>query len=106
MHCFQAGCDDATISVCSGRIYITFSRVAASLKDAILRAIRDVESTKICAEVLDVDTCNLVTQADIARKIGRTPIPGIPIHHEPARTKRVSRASLQHHRGIPAVVLV
>jgi hypothetical protein len=69
---FQAGCDDGTVSVRSGRIYITFSRSAASLKDAILSAIQDVESAKIGAEVLRVDTCNLVTQADIARKIGRT----------------------------------
>jgi hypothetical protein len=69
---FEAGCDDGTISVRSGRIYMTFSRNAASLKDAILTAIRDVEKARIGAEVLRVDTCNLVTQADIARKIGRT----------------------------------
>ena len=69
---FDAGCDDGTISVRSGRIYITFSRHAVSLKDAILSAIRDVQSAKIGGDVLRIDTCNLVTQADIARKIGRT----------------------------------
>jgi hypothetical protein len=69
---FEAGCDDGTISVRSGRIYITFSREDVSLKDAILSAIRDVQNAKIGADVLRVDTCNLVTQADIARKIGRT----------------------------------
>ena len=51
---------------------MTFSRNAASLKDAILSAIRDVQNANIGALVLRVDTCNVVTQADIARKIGRT----------------------------------
>ena len=69
---FEAGCDDGTISIRFGRIYMTFSRSAVSLKDAILSAIRDVQNAKIGANVLRVDTCNLVTQADIARRIGRT----------------------------------
>lgn len=69
---FGAGCDDATISLRSGRIYLTFSRTASSLKQAILSAIQDVRSAGLGADVLRVDYCNLVTQADIARKIGRT----------------------------------
>jgi hypothetical protein len=69
---FLAGCDDATISVRSGRIYLTFSRIAPSLKDAILSAIRDVRKAKIGADVLRVNDSNLVTQAEIARKIGRS----------------------------------
>lgn len=69
---FEAGCDDATISVRFGRVFLTFSRTAPSLKDAVLSAIRDVKKAKIGAGVLRVDVCNLVTQADIARKIGRS----------------------------------
>lgn len=69
---FEAGCDDATVSVRSGRVYLTFSRTASSLKDAILSAIRDVRKAGIGADVLRVDECSLVTQADIARKIGRS----------------------------------
>jgi hypothetical protein len=69
---FEAGCDDATISVRSGRVYLTFSRSAASLKDAMLSAILDVIKSGIGAQVLRIDQCNLVTQAEIARKIGRT----------------------------------
>src|SRR5580692_8664220 len=56
---FEAGCDDATISVRSGRMFITFSRSAPSLSKAILSAIRDVTSAKIGAQVLRVDDCNL-----------------------------------------------
>ena len=68
----QSACDDATIAIRSGRPFITFSRRAASLKDAIIRAIEDVRNANVGADVLRVDYCNLVTQADIARKIGRT----------------------------------
>lgn len=69
---FEAGCDDATISVRFGRVFLTFSRTAPSLKEAVLDAIRDVKKANIGAEVLRVDGCNLVTQADIARKIRRS----------------------------------
>lgn len=68
----EAGCDDATASLRSGRVYLTFSRLSTSLKDAILSAIHDVRRAKIGADVLRVDYCNLVTQSDIARKIGRS----------------------------------
>jgi hypothetical protein len=67
---FEAGCDDATLSVRQGRVLLTFSRQGASLKDAIFSAIRDVNSSGIGAKVLRVDDCNLVTQSDIARRIG------------------------------------
>jgi hypothetical protein len=69
---FEAGCDDATLSVRFGRVFMTFSRTAPSLKDAILGAIRDVRKAGIGADVLRVDLCDLVTQADIARRIGRS----------------------------------
>jgi len=69
---FEAGCDDATVSMRSGRVFLTFSRTAASLKEAVLSAIRDVMKAQIGARVLRVDDCNLVTQAEIARKLGRS----------------------------------
>ncbi len=69
---FAAGCDDATISVRAGRVYLTFCRTAASLKDAIFSAIKNIRESGIGATVLRVDQCNLVTQAEIARRIGRS----------------------------------
>jgi hypothetical protein len=69
---FEAGCDDATPSVRFGRIYLTFAREAPSLKEAVLAAMRDVRRAGIGADVLCVDDCNLVSQSDIARRIGRT----------------------------------
>jgi hypothetical protein len=69
---FEAGCDDATLSIRRGHLYAEFSRNAPSMKDAILSAIRDIRRAKIGASVLCVDECNLVTQAEIARRIKRT----------------------------------
>jgi hypothetical protein len=68
---YSSGCDDATLSLRSGAAILTFSRQAPTLKDAILSAIRDVRNAGIGADVLRVDTCDLVTQSDIARRTGR-----------------------------------
>jgi hypothetical protein len=69
---FEAGCDDATFSIHHGRLYAEFSRTGASLEDAILSAIQDVRKAAIGAMVLRVDDSNLVTPAEIARRIGRS----------------------------------
>ncbi len=69
---FEAGCDDATISLRFGTIYLTFARFAPTLKEAVLSALRDVRRTDIGAVVRYVDECNLVTQAEIARRIKRS----------------------------------
>ena len=70
---FAAGCDDATPSLCYGQVWLEFSRTAASYKDAVLTAIRDVRRAGIGADVLQVDDCGLETQAGIARKMDKTP---------------------------------
>ena len=69
---FRAGCDDATLSMQHGRLYIEFRRSAVSLEDAIIGAIHDVRKADIGAEVLRVDECNLVTASEIARRMGRS----------------------------------
>lgn len=69
---FEAGCDDATLSIQYGFLYMEFSRTARSLKDAILSAIQDVRKAGIGADVWRVDACNLVTLAEIARRIDRS----------------------------------
>jgi len=70
---YEAGCSDATPSVQFGRVWMDFSRVAKSYKDAVFSAIRDIRKAKIGADVTRIDECNLVTQAEIARKIGKSP---------------------------------
>ena len=116
---FTAGCDDATISLRFGRMYLTFSRSAASLKDAIISAIKNVRESGIDATVLRVDQCDLVTQSEIARRIhrsrqlvnqyitgGRGPggFPGSGVQHHGWRTPlvlvrgRVLAVGKQHHQ--------
>lgn len=69
---FQAGCDDATLSLQYGSVAMEFSRSALTLKDAILSAIRDVRKAGIGADVWRVDACELVSPAEIARRIKRS----------------------------------
>lgn len=69
---FEAGCDDATISVRFGRVFLNFSRSAQSLSAAVVSAICNVRDARIGATVLRVDACDLVTQAEIARRMQRT----------------------------------
>lgn len=69
---YKAGCDDGTVSMRHGRLYIDFSRPADSLKEAVLSAIVDVEKAINGAGVLRVDECDLVTASQIARRMGRT----------------------------------
>ena len=69
---FEAGCDDATLSIQYGTIYMEFARSAPSLKAAILSAIRDVRKADIGVEIWRVDECDLVTPSEIARRIGRS----------------------------------
>ncbi len=68
---FVAGCDDATVAQRYGRIYVTFSRDAESFAAAIISAIEDVKRAAICNGVMRVDSCNLVTKAEIGRRMGR-----------------------------------
>jgi hypothetical protein len=65
-----AGCDDAVFGVDHDLPVAEFDREAPALADAIVSAVRDVESAGLRAvRVLDQD---LLTLADIADRIGRS----------------------------------
>ncbi|MGE3920246.1 MAG: helix-turn-helix transcriptional regulator [Gammaproteobacteria bacterium] len=66
---YEAGCDDALINFRNGTVYLDFDRKAASLQNAIMSAIKDVESGSIGAKVIHVAPENLVTEADIANRL-------------------------------------
>jgi hypothetical protein len=69
---YGGGCDDALFSV-SGCLYeVEFDREAASLKDAVLSAIRDVKQTGIGSQVLRVVPDDLVNANTIAGRSGKT----------------------------------
>jgi hypothetical protein len=68
---FEA-CEDATLGVSCGSPRLDFTRAAPTMKDAILSAIADVRGVGMGIDVLRIDCSYLVTQAEIARKIGKS----------------------------------
>ena len=69
---FEAGCEDATLGMQHGVAHLEFSRSAPSMKVAILSAIHDVCKVGRGVTVRQVDDSNLVTQAEIARRIKKS----------------------------------
>lgn len=63
---FEAGCDDATISVRAGRVRLSFTRVAPSLAEAVADASRDVEQAGLGAAILLENEAGSTERADIA----------------------------------------
>lgn len=69
---FKAGCDDATLSFRKGIAYLDFDREAEELESAIISAIQQVEQTGLNLWVKRVEPSDLVTSAEIARRLGRS----------------------------------
>ena len=59
---YQAGCNDATISVRQGRVTMRFSRAGVTARDAIESATLDVRKANIGADVLRVEFSNYVNE--------------------------------------------
>jgi hypothetical protein len=53
---FEAGCDDATVSQRSCRIFLRFSRAAGSMQDAITSAIADLRHAGFEVESMSRDS--------------------------------------------------
>ena len=68
---YEAGCDDALIGRADGVQYIEFDREAASLAEAVLSAVADIERVD-GIRVLRIADAGLVSMADIASRTGRT----------------------------------
>ncbi len=68
---YEAGCDDATFGEVDGVHYGEFAREAPSLVEAVLSALRDVESAGEL-RALRVEPEDLVTAAEIAARLGRS----------------------------------
>ncbi len=66
---FEAGCDDALINFKNGAVYLEFDREASSLEEAVISAIKDVQSSSIEAEVASVAPENFVTESEIAKRL-------------------------------------
>ncbi len=68
---FEAGLDDAAVTGFEGSAAVDVDREAPSLLDAIASAIREAESVD-GVEVVRVEGEELVSQADIAERTGRS----------------------------------
>jgi hypothetical protein len=68
---FEAGLDDAAVTVLDGHSALDVDRDAATLLDAIASAITHAESVT-GIQVMRVEGEELVSQADIAERTGRT----------------------------------
>jgi hypothetical protein len=65
---FEAGCDDATISLQKGVAVIEFDREGKNFYHAVNSALMDVRSTG--TEVLEIAPHHLVSLSDIAARVG------------------------------------
>ena len=68
---FETGCDDAAVGRIDGIQYVDFDREAASLDEAVLSVVTDVEHVD-GVSVVRVADAGLVSMTDIASRIRRT----------------------------------
>lgn len=66
---FEAGCDDALINFRNGTVYLDFDRKAISLKEAVISAIKQVETSPLKAVVGAVAPDNFVTESEVAERL-------------------------------------
>lgn len=71
---FEAGCNDALINYKNGVVYLNFDREGDNLEQAIISAIKAVESIKTdtTVKILSVAPEHLVTLSDIAERVSMT----------------------------------
>src|SRR5215208_2964711 len=66
---YEVNCDDALINFRNGAVYLDFDRAATSLEQAVISAIRDIESASIDAIVSHVAPEDLVTESEVAKRL-------------------------------------
>jgi hypothetical protein len=69
---YDAGLDDALIGETAGVVFADFSREADDPLVAVLSAIRQVEDAPLGAKVIRTEPDDIVTIADIAKRLHRT----------------------------------
>lgn len=69
---YDVGCDDALINFRNGTVYLDFDRKATSLENAVISAIKAVESSSVKPIVASVAPEDLVTESEIAKRLDTT----------------------------------
>lgn len=68
----EAGCDDSTLSFRNGIVSLHIVRKSENLEAAILSAIGKLESARVPILVIRLEPSDLVTAAEIARRLNRS----------------------------------
>ncbi len=66
---YEAGCDDALINFRNSTVYLDFDREGRSLEQAVLSAIKNVESASVGAKVSNVAPEDWVTESEVAKRL-------------------------------------
>jgi len=67
---YEAGCDDALVGSRDGLLFAEFDREASSSPEAIISAIRQIESAGVGLIVVRIEPDELVSAAEIADRVG------------------------------------
>ena len=67
---YEAGCDDALVGSRDGLLFAEFDREAPSSAEAIISAIRQIESAGVGLIVVRIEPDELVSSAEIADRVG------------------------------------
>ncbi len=67
---YEAGCDDALVSVVKGSVVLDFTREAKNFAHAVSSAIQDVQ--RAGAQVVRIEPDSYATLSDIAERVGLT----------------------------------
>lgn len=66
---FEAGCDDALINFRNGTVYLDFDRKAPCFEDAVISAIKAIESTPLNIKVMSVAPDYYVSESEVAERL-------------------------------------
>lgn len=69
---FEAGCDDGTPATINSVLRVGFTREAPSFEEAVLSAVRNVESAGFGLRTARIEPSDLVGISEIARRLGRS----------------------------------
>jgi hypothetical protein len=69
---FEAGCSDALINFINGVVYLDFYRESFSFEEAVISAIKQVESILPDTKVIQVTPDNLVSGSEISKRLNLT----------------------------------
>jgi hypothetical protein len=66
---FEAGCDDALINFRNGTVYLDFDRESGNLEEAVISAIKQVESLPFGIIVASVSPDDYVSESEVAKRL-------------------------------------